>query len=153
MVKNRKDGFTLLEMLTVIGILGILMASAFTGIAQAQRQGRVAKAQGEIRQIVNAWFAYEAAHDAWPAELAMDGVPFPAAESHPALKILLGKAENADGELRVYLNMPIRGGFLMDPWGKPYELKTTPPLSVPPISDKFSAAVTFPNRNRPEASY
>ena len=143
MYKNRKDGFTLIEMLTVIGILGILMAAAFTGLSQAQRIARTAKAQTEVRQLINAWFAYEAANDDWPAQMPENGEPVEASQS--VLSELLG--ESGDG--KVYLNAPMRGGYFRDPWGTPYKLKITSRSNVPPISDTFSAAVTFPNRNRP----
>jgi len=146
MAKNRKDGFTLLEMLTVVGILGILMSTTFTGLARAQRQARIAKANGEIRQLIGAWLAYEAAHDDWPTSMPKDGDRQPALES--TLKELLG-----GGGKPSYLNAPMRGQPLAfrDPWGQPYALKITPQPDVPDISDAFSAAVTFPNRNRPKA--
>jgi len=143
MLKNRKDGFTLLEMLTVLGILGLMMATAFTGLSHAQRQGRIAKAQTEVRQIVSAWFAYEAANDDWPANMPEDGAPVDA--DYTTLGELLGRG----GENRVYLNAQLQNGKFLDPWGRPYRLKITRQADVPDISDTFSAAITFPNRNRP----
>ena len=145
---NRKSGFTLLEMLVVVGILGILMATAVAGMAQAKRQGRTAKAHADIRALVNAWFAYEAANDDWPANINnVKGDPVETSED--VLKELIGKGKDQ----RVYLNAPIRNGYFRDPWGTPYKLKiTSQDLDKETnISDVFSAAVTFPNRNRPPA--
>ena len=148
MDRNRRGGFTLLEMLTVIGILGIMIATAFTGLAQAQRQARNAKAQAEVRQLINAWFAYEAANDDWPSDMPENGDAVETSKTR--LSVLLGESEDASGERRVYLNAPIRNGYFRDPWGTPYKLKITSRDDVPEISDTFFAAVTFPNRNRPK---
>ena len=150
MYRNSKDGFTLLEMLTVVGILGILMAGAFTGLSHAQRQARVAKAQGEVRQIVSAWFAYEMANDDWPGTLPEDGSPIQVSVNETSFAILLGEREDTHKEKRVYLAASLRNGFFLDPWGTPYRLKVTEQdMTGQTIEDTFFAAVTFPNRNRP----
>jgi len=147
-MKNRKSGFTLLEMLVVIGILGMLMALAFTGMTQAQRQARVAKANSEIRNLLTAWLSYESAHDDWPGQMPSD--PVDVTEQLPAMMVLLGKAPDKRGELKVYFNVQMKNGAFRDPWGNPYRVKVTPQDKVPEISDHFSATVTFPNRSRPK---
>ena len=143
---SAQRGFTLVEMLTVVGILGILMASAFTGLSRAQRQARIAKAQTEVRQLVNAWLAYEAANDDWPVnfEEIANGDPVPASEQ------ILGELLGKNGG-KGYIQAPIRNGFFRDPWGTPYHLKikTEKKVQEIDISDTFFATVTFPNRNRP----
>ena len=143
-------GFTLLEMLVVIGILGMLMALAYTGLSRAQRQARIAKANTEIRSLIGAWFAYEAANDDWPTDMiTTGGEPVEATEA--VLKDLLGGKGNTEEERRrVYLDVQLIDGAFRDPWGNPYKLKITP-REVTDIKDKFSAAVSFPNRNRPAA--
>ena len=135
-MNNRmKEAFTLMEMMVVIGMLGVLMGVTFTGISQARKRARVAKANAEVRELVNALLAYEAAEQELPV------TPNPVDATETALADLLG---NSGGP--VYLNVPVKGAFL-DPWGKPYRFR----IGLEQESgeeEKFSATVTFPNRHR-----
>ena len=63
---SKLSAFTLIEMLVVTGMLGILMGVAVTGLGQAKKQARVAKANVELRELVNAWLSYESAYDEPP---------------------------------------------------------------------------------------
>ena len=135
MDKRRREAFTLMEMMVVIGMLGVLMGVTFSGIGQARTRARVAKANAEVRELVNAILAYEAAEESLPVTQG----PVDATET--ALADLLG---NSGGP--VYLNVPVKGAFL-DPWGKPYRFR----IGLEQESgeeEKFSATVTFPNRHR-----
>jgi prepilin-type N-terminal cleavage/methylation domain-containing protein len=142
-MKRRNSGFTLIEMLTVIGMLGILMATAATGISRARVQARIAKANTEIRQLIGAWMAYEAAYDGWPVELPSSGTAIEATQS--TLKELLGEGENKV----VFLNAQMVQGAFRDPWGMPYQIRFSP-SSVDAVEETFSTAISFPNRNRPK---
>ena len=138
---HKQDGFTLLEMLIVIGMLGILMAATFTGVSHARVQARITKANTEVRQLVGAILAYEAA-----TEEDLDSLGTGEMEATAdKLKELLGEGMNKT----VFLNVQMRNGAFRDPWGTPYKVKIVerPP---PTMKDYFSAAVTFPNRNRPQ---
>lgn len=50
----RKKGFTLLEMLVVIGIISILISLGIASYSTAQKKARDAKRKGDIRAILNA---------------------------------------------------------------------------------------------------
>jgi len=134
--KRRREAFTLMEMMVVIGMLGVLMGVTFTGIGQARTRARVAKANAEVRELVNALLAYEAAEQELPV------TPNPVDATETALADLLG---NSGGP--VYLNVPMNGGKFLDPWGTPYRFR----IGLKQESgskEKFSATVTFPNRHR-----
>jgi len=132
-------------MMVVIGMLAILMGVAFSGIGQARAQARVAKANVEVRELVNAWLSYEAAKDDWPAEVPKDGM----LEANEAnLKVLLGKGEDAT----VYLNAQMVGQKreFLDPWGHPYVFRIIDRSGTEDskVQETFPASVTFPNRHR-----
>ena len=103
MNKRRREAFTLMEMMVVIGMLGVLVGVTFSGIGQAKTRARVAKANAEVRELVNAILAYEAAED------ELEVTP---ERSKPMRRrsLLLG-----DGG-PVYLNMKSRDGVFRDPW-------------------------------------
>jgi len=139
---QRKDrGFTLVEMLTVIGMLGILMGTTATAIARAREVARIAKANAEVRELIGAWLAYEAAYDGWPVPPPAGGAEVEATES--VLKELLGQGQNKV----VFLNAQLKDGALRDPWGKPYKLRFKSQTQSD-IEDTFSTAIAFPNRSR-----
>ena len=136
MDKLRREAFTLMEMMVVIGMLGVLMGVTFSGIGQARTRARVAKASAEVRELVNAILAYEA------AEEALAVTPQPVEANATSLKELLGDAGGP-----VYLNMKSRDGVFRDPWGQPYRFR----IGLKQESgsaEKFSATVTFPNRHQ-----
>lgn len=141
-MKRRDGGFTLIEMLVVVGMLGILMATAATGIARARVQARITRAHTEVRQLIGAWLAYEAAYDGWPASLPSGGGEIEATQGN--LKELLGEGENKV----VFLNAQLVNGAFRDPWGMPYKIRFSP-RPQDPLRDQFSAAISFPNRTRP----
>ena len=141
-MKRSDKGFTLVEMLVVIGMLGILMATAATGVSRAKVRARVTKANAEVRQLIGAWLAYESAYDGWPANLPEGGGEIEATQS--ILKELLGEGENKV----VFLNAQMVNGAFRDPWGRPYKIRFSPRMQDD-LKDQFSAAITFPNRGRP----
>ncbi len=140
--RRSSRAFTLIEMIVVIGMLAILMGVAFSGIGQARAAARVAKANVELREMVNAWLSYEAAYDDWP--VTVDGSELIATAEN--LKELLGK--NQDNT--VYLNASMVNGAFLDPWGTPYKFRLVNKKNQSTSSDTetFPATVTFPNRHR-----
>ena len=134
------NAFTLVEMLVVIGMLSILMGSAFSGIGQARNQARVARANAEVRELFNAWLSYEASFDDWPVNLSGNQIDATAAN----LKELLGDND----QKIVYLNAQLSNGAFRDPWGTPYQIRLLSDTADTKVREEFAATVTFPNRQR-----
>jgi len=55
-----KSGFTLLEILIVIAIIGILVSLGVVSYSSAQKKARNSKRRGDVKAIQNAWEQYYA---------------------------------------------------------------------------------------------
>lgn len=79
MTKNlRIAGFTLLELLVVISIIGILLAMGTVAFTTAQKRGRDAKRRGDMQVIQKAYeqyFAENGAYSTTCATMATDHLP------------------------------------------------------------------------------
>lgn len=62
----RRAGFTLVEMLVVIGIIAVLAAMLFPVFARAREKGRSTRCVANLRQIGMAWQMYADDHDGMP---------------------------------------------------------------------------------------
>ena len=69
MMKLRKRGFTLVEMLVVIVIIGALLAIAIPRLSQATHEARIRECAGNIKAMNSALELYNAKEGAYPDSL------------------------------------------------------------------------------------
>jgi general secretion pathway protein G len=68
-MQHSERGFTLIELMIVVAIIGILTAIAFPLYANIQSRARVAKAQADARTLASAVVVYSAHMGTMPAAL------------------------------------------------------------------------------------
>ena len=135
-----RSGFTLMEMLTVIVLIGILMAAAGMSIRKAHQIAKNTKAEAECRELVNALLEYRATFREWP-----DGASGEQDVTADFLKPLTDGKENARGIVFLNLTLTSGNGTWNDPWGKPYKVYF-PGVERPRRPAVIETCVTFPFR-------
>ncbi len=104
--QKREDGFTLVEVMVVMVIIGLITTFVVINVLPSQDKAMVQKAKGDIRLIEQALEMYR-----------LDMLDYPAEDTGlAALKSLPANAPNAER----YRD----GGYVKflpdDPWGRPY---------------------------------
>lgn len=136
--KSFEGGFTLVEMLVVIAIIGILATMVFYGVTEIRNRAYLARAQQELRSMETALQLYYAVHSEYPPD-ADRNIP-------PGLEVYLGNVPNASG----WPDAPWRGSvYDWDYWDDP----ANPGKKIAQISIRFCpqggplSACNFPNES------
>ena len=141
---NMKKAFTLVELIVVVAIIAILMASIGVSIRKAQLRSRIARAETEANEMTNAIRAYENFVDT--------GIPerndVDADES--SLGFILGDGtDRAGNPIPVLYNATVTAGKIRDPWGNPYRVRVIPMGSkdaADEVASGMTTGVFLPNR-------
>jgi prepilin-type N-terminal cleavage/methylation domain-containing protein len=138
--RSVQAGFTLVELLVVISIVGLLAGVMSVAIPRAMEAGKKAKVKGELTAIVAAVKAYKQEYGQWPvAKSQMDSVadeynswygpPTTESESKDLMRILSGDMTvQKDGQTMNpkgvrFLEGAKTDGTFQDPWGNQYCVK------------------------------
>ena len=141
-----KRGFTLMELMVVIAMIGIIMAALVTSTAAARERTRREKALSEVKTITQAILAYE--------NVAQSG-ELPTMENRDADDNSLGFITGKGGESRyggkvgsMLAAIYRKGGKMTDPWGTPYKITIRASAASVRIESAAGAMQTgyyFPN--------
>ena len=138
--RSSQAGFTLVELLVVVTIIGLLVGLVSVAVPTAIESGMKAKAKGDLTAIVAAVKAYKQEYGQWPvAKSKMDSVadeynswygpPTTESESKDLMKILSGDMTvQKDGQTMNpkgvrFLEGAQTDGTFQDPWGNQYCVK------------------------------
>lgn len=116
-----KRGFTLVELLVVIGMIVLLTGAMATSVAGGIKRARVQKATAEVKAIAQAILAYE------NETRNGDDHELPVLSQkdcdQSSIGFLLGRETSQSGKIPVLLMASLSGGGkMLDPWGHPYKV-------------------------------
>lgn len=118
-MKSIERGFTLVELMVVMGILAMLMAAMTGSLSAANKRARIAKAESEVKVISQAILSYEN----WSEDRKLPTMENREADAN-AVGFLIGNGGSAtSGQIPGLLMAQLSsGGKMMDPWNKPYKI-------------------------------
>lgn len=119
MMRFVEKGFTLVEVLVVLFVIGMIMAIMTTSFMSAQEKAKVQKAEAEVRAIHEAIMSYQNFDDNHELPTMKDQDA-----NKSTLGFLLGDGGSNDaGKIPATLMAQIQGdGSITDPWGTPYQV-------------------------------
>ena len=125
---NRKSGFTIIELITVVAILLMLMGAVTTSVTGARRRAKINQAIAEAQQLTDAIVAYEnfaRPGQSSPLENKATGSSWMVA-AEGDMAFVLGNEKNPNGQsgnIPVLYEGSVTGGSIRDPWGHPYRYR------------------------------
>lgn len=123
----KKNGFTLLELLVVIVILGLLITLGSKSLRAVKRSAKRTKALVEIKSIETALNAYQNKYGKLPAPNILQGredLEDGEEESQDTLAILMAEDSLLNPAQLVFLETQGSSvaGVFVDPWGSQYKI-------------------------------
>ena len=134
-----KRGFTLVELLVVVGMIAVILGALTTSVQSARHRARVQKATAEVKIVSQAILGYENFRGELPTMTEADC-------NRGTLGFLLGDGGSAQqgGQIPVLLQASLTGGGSMnDPWGTPY--KVTIREGVKTVTGAMQTGYYLPN--------
>jgi prepilin-type N-terminal cleavage/methylation domain-containing protein len=120
--KIKRGGFTLVELLVVVTIIGLLVGLISVAVPKAIESGMKAKAKGELTAIVAAVKAYKQEYGRWPGSTFTSDTTYQDGQSMQLLAALSGSnsltVENPKSVR--FLEGAQSNGTMLDPWGTQY---------------------------------
>ena len=126
--RSRQTGFTLVELLVVVGLIGLLVGLISVAVPKAIESGMKAKAKGELTSIVAAVKAYKQEYGRFPGDSSKTNLF--SSNSSPDIKTFI---RVLSGDSTVLLNGQVANpkgvrffegaktdGTMHDPWGGQY---------------------------------
>lgn len=150
-IPHARSGFTLVELLTVVAIIGILAGLILSTSGYIQKKAARSRAEAEIAAMEAALESYKADNGAYPQ--APDSGTSAAANNETLLNALFPYADNT---AKIYMEFkpsqldsqdPASATRILDPWGQPYNYQA-PGTNNPATFDLWSDAGT--NGSEPE---
>ena len=145
-MKSTRKGFTLVELMVVLGMVGMLIAAMASSVSGAQHRAKVAKAETEVKAIAQAILAYENFDRNHELPLMTDQ---PAGKS--AIGFLIGHGGDAEsgGKIPAVLMAALSAdGVMRDPWNTPYTISIkqgSASVRMESSSGSMQSGFMFPN--------
>lgn len=136
---SRKPGFTLVELLVVIGIIAVLIAILLPALGRARESARGTACMSNLRQIANGFWLYVQDNKGYGSPGAAWNVPWGGAQRFHARLGIPGGLGDIDGWLHKYLKNP---RIFECPSIEPLQIKTSA-VGETPCSYGYSISVAF----------
>ncbi len=121
-IRSGQAGFTLVELLVVVTIIGLLVGLISVAVPKAIESGMKAKAKGELTAIVAAARAYKQEYGRWPGSTFTSDTTYQGGQSMQLLAALSGSnSPTVENPKSVrFLEGAQSNGTMLDPWGTQY---------------------------------